>query len=241
MQDLSSYNPNFLLYVKISHLQLFKKFNRLFEYLENVIMNKSEYKRSEILDAAMLCLARYGAYKTTLDDIAGLIGLNKATLYYYYQNREAIFIDALEREAERFTDTVRHNFRKNASARDKIYVFMKTYLSYLKDRTEILELNAQAMVDNKIFIRKIHGCIQDKNSELLKEIIREGIDRGEFRNMNAGRVSDAIRYIFDLRLLEFFTESVETGHQPLAINRLEKDIKYILEIFLHGILKKNKD
>jgi AcrR family transcriptional regulator len=201
-------------------------------------MNKSEYKRSEILDAAMLCLARYGAYKTTLDDIAGLIGLNKATLYYYYQNREAIFIDALEREAQRFTDTVRQNFRKNARARDKLYLFLKTYLSYLKDRTEILELNARAMVDNKIFIRKIHGRIQDKNSELLKEIIREGIDRGEFRNMNARRVSDCIRYIFDLRLLEFFTEYVEKGHQHFVINRLENDVKYILEMFLHGILKK---
>ena len=200
-------------------------------------MNKSEYKRSEILDAAMLCLARYGAYKTTLDDIADLLGLNKATLYYYYQNREAIFIDALEREAERFTNTVRQNFRKNARARDKMYVFLKTYLSYLQDRTEILELNAQAMVDNKIFIRKIQGCIRDKNRDLMKDIIREGIEKGEFRKMNAGRVSDCIRYIFDLRLLEFFTEYVEMGHQPLAMNRLENDVKYILELFMHGILK----
>ena len=192
---------------------------------------------SEILDAAMLCLARYGAYKTTLDDIADLLGLNKATLYYYYQNREAIFIDALEREAERFTNTVRQNFRKNARARDKMYVFLKTYLSYLQDRTEILELNAQAMVDNKIFIRKIQGCIRDKNRDLMKDIIREGIEKGEFRKMNAGRVSDCIRYIFDLRLLEFFTEYVEMGHQPLAMNRLENDVKYILELFMHGILK----
>jgi AcrR family transcriptional regulator len=201
-------------------------------------MNKSEYKRSEILDAAMLCLARYGACKTTLDDIAGLIGLNKATLYYYYQNREAIFIDALEREAQRFTDKVRQNFRKNARARDKLYVFLKTYLSYLKDRTEILELNAQAMVYNQIFIRKIQGRIRDKNSELMKEIIREGIDRGEFRNMNAGRVSDCIRYIFDLRFLEFFSDYMEKGNLPLDFNRLENDVKYILEIFLHGILNK---
>ena len=201
-------------------------------------MDKSESKRSEILDAAMICLARYGANKTTLDDIAGVVGLNKATLYYYYQNREAIFIDALEREAERFTNMVRQNFRKNARARDKMYVFLKTYLSYLQDRTEILELNAQAMVDNKIFIRKIHGCIRDKNSNLMKEIIQEGIDRGEFRNMNAVRVSDCIRYIFDLRLLEFFSEYMEKGNQPLDFNRLVNDAKYILDIFLHGILKK---
>jgi len=204
-------------------------------------MDKSEFKRNEILDAAMHCLARYGANKTTLDDIAGLVGLNKATLYYYYQNREAIFIDALEREAERFTKTVRQHFRKNARARDKMYVFLKTYLSYLHDRTEMLELNAQAMVDNKIFIRKIHGCIRDKNRDLMKEIIREGIDRGEFRKMNAGRVSDCIRYIFDLRLLEFFTEYAGKEHMHIDINRLENDVKYILEIFLYGLLKRNND
>jgi AcrR family transcriptional regulator len=201
-------------------------------------MDKSETKRSEILDAAMLCLARYGANKTTLDDIAGLVGLNKATLYYYYQNREAIFIDALEREAQRFIDTVRQNFRKNARARDKMYVFLKTYLSYLQDRAEILELNARAMVDNQIFIRKIHGRMREKNSDLMREIVREGMDSGEFRNMNAERVADSIRYIFDLRLLEFFTEYMESGHQHLDIKRLKNDARYILEIFLHGILKK---
>jgi AcrR family transcriptional regulator len=201
-------------------------------------MDKSESKRAEILDAAMLCLARYGANKTTLDDIAGLIGLNKATLYYYYPNKETIFIDALEREAQRFIDTVRQNFKKNARARDKMYVFLKTYLRYLRDRAEILELNARALVDNQIFIRRIHGRMREKNIDLMKEIIREGIENGEFRSMNAGRVADSMRYIFDMRLLEFFTEYAEMRHQHLDVNRLENDAKYIMEMFLHGILKK---
>ncbi len=201
-------------------------------------MDKSESKRAEILDAAMFCLARYGANKTTLDDIAGLIGLNKATLYYYYQNKEAIFIDALEREAQRFIDTVRQNFRKHARARDKMYVFLKTYLNYLRDRAEILELNARALVDNQIFIRKIHGRMREKNIDLMKEIIREGIKSGEFRKMNAGRVADSMRYIFDMRLLEYFTDYAEMRHQQFDISRLERDAKYIMEIFLHGILKK---
>jgi AcrR family transcriptional regulator len=198
-------------------------------------MEKSDNKKTEILDAAMQCLARYGAKKTTLDDIAHLIGLNKATLYYYYENKEAIFIDALDREAQQFINMVLERFKKNDSASAKLYTFLRAYYNYVRDRAEILELNAQALVDNHAFIRKIQTRMREKNVDLMKGIIREGINKGEFRNINAGRVADILRNIFDLRLLEFFILYVDNGHKNLDVNRLENDGKYMLEIFLHGI------
>ena len=41
-------------------------------------------KREQILKAAAECLSQYGYEKTTLSDIGKLVGLNKASLYYYY-------------------------------------------------------------------------------------------------------------------------------------------------------------
>jgi AcrR family transcriptional regulator len=38
--------------------------------------------------------------KITLDNIGMLVGLNKASLYYYYKNKESIFCIVIFREAD---------------------------------------------------------------------------------------------------------------------------------------------
>ncbi len=202
-------------------------------------MEKLDRKKEEILDAAMHCLARYGIIKTTLDDIARLVGINKATLYYYYKNKEAIFIDALEREALGLMEQVQKHFKKNWGAKERMYSFLRTYHNYLRTRVEILELNARAMVDNHAFIRKMHKRMRDKNIDLMKEIIQQGINSGEFRKVDAGRVADILRYIFDLRRLEYFVDSLDTTSAKISITQLEKDSTYILDIFLNGLIKTN--
>ena len=52
-------------------------------------------KKQEILKAASECFARFGYEKTTLDDIGKMVGLNKASLYYYYKNKEDIFAEVV--------------------------------------------------------------------------------------------------------------------------------------------------
>jgi AcrR family transcriptional regulator len=202
-----------------------------------MIVDKLDQKKEDILDAAMHCLARYGIIKTTLDDIARLVGMNKATLYYYYKNKEAIFFDAMEREAQGFVMRVRKNFKTNSTAKDKIFSFLHTYHNYLRERIEIIELNAQAMVENHAFIRKVSNHMREKNIDLMREIIIEGINNGEFRRIDAGRVANILRYIFDLRRLEFFLDNIEKSGIKIDISQIEKDSNYILDIFLHGLIK----
>jgi AcrR family transcriptional regulator len=204
---------------------------------ENTV-DKLDQKKDVILDAAMQCLARFGIVKTTLDDIARLVGVNKATLYYYYKNKEAIFMDAMEREAHVFLAMARQNFKKNFSAKNKIYSFLRTYHKYLHDRAEILELNAQAMVDSHSFMRNVYKHLREKNIDFMREIIQEGIDKGEFRRVEAARVADILRHILDLRRLEFFLDSMEKVNAQPDLLQLEKDSIYILDIFLNGLVRK---
>jgi AcrR family transcriptional regulator len=56
---------------------------------------KDNNRHEQILVAATACFARYGYDKTTLDDIGRHAGLNKASLYYYYKNKESIFTEVV--------------------------------------------------------------------------------------------------------------------------------------------------
>jgi AcrR family transcriptional regulator len=48
-------------------------------------------KRLQILNAAMDCFSTYGYEKTTMSDIGARVGMNKASLYYHFKDKIALF------------------------------------------------------------------------------------------------------------------------------------------------------
>ena len=52
-----------------------------------------------VFDAAASCYLRFGVAKTTAADIAGAMGISRATLYRRFGSHEAIFLSVLARES----------------------------------------------------------------------------------------------------------------------------------------------
>lgn len=198
-------------------------------------MDKSDQKREQILDAAMICLARFGMLKVTLDDIANVLGMHKASLYYYYENKEALFIDALERESVRLFEQVQKNFAAIRTATDKIYTMVQTFHTYFRSRAEVLQLNVKALSDNHELIQKLEHRLREKNVDFLRDLLQEGIDSGEFRQVDATRVARILRSIFDMSRLEWFLrKNISATGQP-DFSQMENDAFFILDLFFNGL------
>jgi AcrR family transcriptional regulator len=54
---------------------------------------------ARLLDAAVVCIARVGVSKTTLDDVAREAGCSRATLYRYFPGKPQLFAAVASREA----------------------------------------------------------------------------------------------------------------------------------------------
>ena len=52
---------------------------------------KKEARRQEILQAALVAFAEKGYDKTTMDDVVNASGLSKGTLYWHFENKQALF------------------------------------------------------------------------------------------------------------------------------------------------------
>ena len=63
--------------------------------------------RQRILDEALQLFEEKGYYETLSDDIAGRVGIVRATLYQYFDGKEAIFRELLEQCAKTLTRLVR--------------------------------------------------------------------------------------------------------------------------------------
>jgi len=200
-------------------------------------MQKADKKREDILDAAMICLTRYGPVKATMDDIARILGLKKASLYYYYENKEAIFRDTLERELINFQDQVKKTIKNISTARDKIIALVKTGHDYFKTRTDLLDYDRQVMLDNHWLIKKLSKEQVTKNMDLMAQLIREGIDKGEFREADENKISHALRLIIMTMKMEMYQNLGGRRPTDKEFNELKKDSLYILGIFLDGLQK----
>ena len=57
---------------------------------------------TRILDAAELCIRRYGLRRVSMGDVAQAAGLSRGSVYNHFQDREALIDAVLERTADRF-------------------------------------------------------------------------------------------------------------------------------------------
>ena len=60
-----------------------------------------DLRRDEILDVAAACFARQSYPATSMNDIAAACGTSKARLYHYYESKEAILFDLLDRYTQK--------------------------------------------------------------------------------------------------------------------------------------------
>src|SRR6476661_160872 len=63
--------------------------------------SQHEFKRDEILDIAAQCFAERSYPAASMNDIAAACGTSKARLYHYYDSKEAILFDLLDRYTQR--------------------------------------------------------------------------------------------------------------------------------------------
>ena len=56
---------------------------------------KSIQKRNQLLNAAFHVFAQYGFNGASLDEIAQLADMHKSNIFYYYENKEALYVEVL--------------------------------------------------------------------------------------------------------------------------------------------------
>jgi AcrR family transcriptional regulator len=138
-----------------------------------------ELKRDEILDIAAQCFADRSYPAASMMDIANAGGTSKARLYHYYQSKEAILFDLLDRYTQRLLVIIgqaeataqRRNLDERAALHELVKSFLTEYESsatrhvallndtkFLGDEQRELILNRQRDVVSAVtrFLRRAY-------------------------------------------------------------------------------------
>ena len=177
----------------------------------------SEMRTAQIIEAATVVFAEKGFDGATMDDIADEIGINKATIYLYFDSKDAL-IRAIAEEifAQELAD-LQAAYESPGTATERLTVYYETLIA---DESEIrplmpllYEFYARGLrrEDVRLVIADfIHHLIG-----LLKAIIQDGIDSGEFVPTDARQAARALDALLSGTLLHwvYVPEKVDVAAQ----------------------------
>lgn len=133
-----------------------------------------------ILEAAQKRFGRYGLEKTTMREIASDLGISKASLYYYFPDKEHIFIKVVEMEQEIFFQMVDDSIRQTDDPEAMLKRFVEIRLNYFKTFFNLSRLRLEEFNHMRHMLEDMLMKFRQKELEVLKIILQKGIDRGIF-------------------------------------------------------------
>lgn len=157
-------------------------------------------REEQLLDIARRLFAYRGYGATSLRDIAEEAQISKAALYYHFQNKsdlyERVVIQSLDALVQRVTEEV----ARADTPTGRVRAFMRSSADFLDRHREHWLAGAHAFREaDQVERRGVALHLRDTYEKLLRRCIAEGIEAGEFRELDAAMATrfllSALNYV----------------------------------------------
>ncbi len=193
-------------------------------------MEKSEEKKNILLQVAQSIFARFGLFKTTVDEIAKAARMGKSSIYYYFRSKEDIFKAVLEKELKILKEKIAEAIAESRSPQEKLKNFIVTRMKYSKELANIYGALKDEYLRHYAFIQKLRQNYDREEINTVKNILQEGINQKVFFIKDLESTSFAIGTA--IKGLEY-DWAIRVGEKEL-----EENIDSLLEVLFYGIIKR---
>jgi len=97
---------------------------------------KQSRRRDQVIDAAAIVFAEKGFHEATTKDIADRLGLLPGSLYYYFDSKEAAFVEVCRRRGEGFNARLGAILAASGALADKVRLGVAQHL--LNNRADLV-------------------------------------------------------------------------------------------------------
>ena len=131
--------------------------------------------RKEIIDASAQIFSQKGYHGTSMQDIAGAVNLQKASLYHHVSSKQEILFELLNRGLRLLTEEVEKSIDIACSPDENLHQAIAAYLTALtehQDVTSVLLLEYRSLEPKYL---KRHIIERDRFEQLWRNLIASGV------------------------------------------------------------------
>jgi len=155
------------------------------------VQRKNEARRLEILRAAARVFRRLGLSATGMREIAEEADLSPGNLYYYFSGKDEILLFCQERTLERLHAEVKEARAASRSYAERLRAVLGAHVHCMLDELEgaTAHLEVEALPED---MRASVIAKRDDYEHAVREIVADGVERGEFRPADPSLVTRAM-------------------------------------------------
>jgi AcrR family transcriptional regulator len=172
-------------------------------------------------------VARDGLWNATVESIARRLGMSKSSLYFYFENRDQMLWEMIDRERHSLGELVLQRTWKQESFEEKLYAYFVLFLRYVWGRPEFLAMmNWFRFQEFEIHPPEDPTAGMENYYRFILEAINEGTIDGERYPKEM-----VLRFMHFL-LMQEITSCYRHGDD---IGQLYPVLRSLHQLFLYGI------
>jgi AcrR family transcriptional regulator len=150
---------------------------------KSIPVSKSEKSRDSILEAAAKLFRRQGYSATTLRQIAATAEIKAASIYYYFDSKEAILDEVLHRGLLSVFEAVKTALKQagNASHRRRIGLAIEAHLVALLEASDFTSANIRIYGQLPEHLKKPHRPLRRAYAKYWDQLFLDARRAGEIR------------------------------------------------------------
>jgi AcrR family transcriptional regulator len=183
--------------------------------------------REEILVAAAQIFSQKGFHATSMQDIAGAVNLQKASLYYHVSSKQEILVDLLDRALDLLIERLEAVVNTEDPPDEKLRVAMRVYLATLdeyRDLASVLLLEHRSLEPQ---YHNRHVPRRDRFEQIWRDLVKEGRDSGVFRPVDPSLAARALLGVMNWTV---------TWYHPNGALSAAEIAEMFVDLFLNGLL-----
>ncbi len=201
---------------------------------------RPEESRAAILNAAVAEFADYGIAGSRTDAIARAARVNKALLYYYFKDKDALYEAVLDHVFGGLRARVMPVLDSKLPPRQKMLEYLGTYFDYIAANPRFPRVVQAEWMRSGASSPRMQRVAKEyflPISEKITEVLRSGIAAGEFRAVNPmdflpSVVGVIIFYFSAAPLMKALTKI-----DPLSARRIRERREFVLEFISKALFQ----
>ena len=184
-------------------------------------------KREEILEAASRVFAEKEFHEVLIDDIAALAGVGKGTVYRYFRTKEELYFETILQAFDHLSATLAEAVAQESSPMRRLERIIRESLRFSWERRHLLSL---LQGDERRFAMREAELRRRREGmmALVQRVILEGIERREFRGVDARIAAELFRGM--IRAANCFRTENDS---------VDSLVEEIIGIFTRGVVRQN--
>ena len=191
-------------------------------------------KKDQILDAAAECFTAYGYEKTSMSDIGERVGLNKASLYYHYRDKLALFDAMVKVKRSVHRESLRRKLEEQKPGIPRIVASLCGEIDFIGELAGNFLAPPSSRRGSRDDTMSVFQSIIDEDIRRLLELIGESRLSGLFEGNEPEVLARQILQIARGLLMADCPLDMPKVERAGGYERVRNDIREILPVFLRG-------